>query len=176
MEEILVNMAKSGDKDAFTDLVNKYERKLYVIAQSRVDKEEDIKDAIQDTLLQAYLNIINIKRADSFNGWITQIMLNNCANLLRAQQRMTGVYDVITNDVSYEDNFLAIDNTVDLFSVVNMFPEEERKILIMYFSEGYTTNEISQMLNINENTIRSKISRMRKKIKEECGEEYYSNI
>lgn len=158
MEENLINMAKSGDKDAFVDLVNMYQRKLYVIAQHRIDKEEDVKDIVQDTLLQAYTNINTIKNVNSFNGWLTQILLNNCKDYLRVKQRVIFSYDNIENEAVFatNDNFVAIDNVIDVYSVIDLFNKEDKEILFLYFNEGHTTKEISDIINMNESTIRTK--------------------
>lgn len=174
MEENLVNMAKSGNKDAFVDLVNIYQKKLYVIAYDRIYKEEDVKDAIQDTLLQAYTHLNTINNVGSFNGWITQILLNNCKDILKIREKTMFSYEDIEKEkrvLSDNDDYLAINSTVDVFSIMDLYPEIDKMMFMMHFSEGYTTNEISQMLNINENTIRSKICRLRKRLKEECLDE-----
>lgn len=178
MEENLVNMAKSGNKEAFENLVNMYQKKLYIIAQSRIEKEEDIKDVIQDTLLQAYINIDSIKKSTSFNGWITQILLNNCSSIFRGNKRVVYSYEELKNETcaATEDKFNAIESTTDVFSIVERLPEQDKTLLMMHFSDGYTTKEISKMLNINESTVRTKIRRYRKKIKEEYDEEYYDII
>ena len=169
MEENLVNMARIGNKQAFEDLVNLYQRKLYIIAQSKIEREEDIKDAIQDTLLQAYINIYSIKKADSFNGWITQILLNKCASILKSQKKMMYSYDEMENQacVASEEIFGAIEEKVDISSITSFLSEKDKLVFMMHFSDGYTTKEISKKLHINENTIRTKIKRFRERVKEE---------
>lgn len=169
MEENLVNMAKIGNKQAFEELVNLYQRKLYIIAQSKIEREEDIKDVIQDTLLQAYINIYSIKKADSFNGWITQILLNKCTNILRAQNKVMYSFDEMENEVctDSEESFGDIEEKIDLSSVTSFLNENDKLVFMMHFSDGYTTKEISKKLHINENTIRTKIKRFRERVKEE---------
>lgn len=169
MEENLVNMAKLGNKAAFGELVNMYQKKLYIIAKSKIEREEDIKDAIQDTLLQAYVNIDSIKKANSFNGWITQILLNNCSSFLRTQQRTVYSFDDMENEVcvAVQEKFGEVEEKIDVFSAARFLTEEDKLVLMMHFSDGYTTKEISQKLQMNENTIRTKIRRFREKLKEE---------
>ena len=67
MEENLIKRSKEGDKDAFAKLIELYERKLFVIAKSRLDQDEDIKDAVQETIYQTFRNINTLRNDGSFN-------------------------------------------------------------------------------------------------------------
>ena len=76
--DLLIKKAIGGDKEAFSKLINEYERKLYIIARSRISNEEDVKDIIQDTIMNAYINLKTLKNIDKFNSWITTILINKC--------------------------------------------------------------------------------------------------
>ncbi len=177
MNENLVKMAKLGDKGAFTELVENYRRKLYVIAKSRLDCLEDVKDAVQETLFQTYKCIETIKCDDCFNGWITRVLINNCNNILRERQRFYYSYDDLEceNYVVDEDVFIEVDSNLDFFSLIDFLNHEEKLIVVLYFSKGYTTNEMSDILNMNENTIRTKIRRIKQKIRETYRKDFTIN-
>ena len=83
MEENLIKKSKEGNKEAFAKLIELYERKLFVIAKSRLEQDADIKDAVQETIYQAYTNIVNLRNNSSFNAWITSVLINNCNNIKR---------------------------------------------------------------------------------------------
>lgn len=174
MEENLIRMAKLGDKDAFMDLVDLYRRKLYSIARSRLDQEADVKDAIQETLFQTYKNIGNIKLEKSLNGWVTKVLINNCNDILRSKARLYCSYDDLDCDtyITTEDVFIEVDSDMDLFSLIDFLATDEKTILMLYFAQGYTANEIGELLNMNENTIRTKIRRIKIKIRDKYGNEY----
>ena len=167
MEEKLFEIARSGDKEAFVKLINLYKRKLYVIAKARIDNEEDVKDAIQETLLKSYINIKKVKCGDKFNAWITKILINNCNNILRIKGRTPYSYDELELDKYYVDDseIISVDERSNLFSLINLLKEDEKLIILMYYSQGYTASEISSILNINENTVRTKLKRGKEKIR-----------
>lgn len=177
MEENLIKKSKEGDKDAFAKLIELYERKLYVIAKSRLDQDADIKDAVQETIYQAYKNIINLRNNDSFNGWVTRVLINNCNNIKREKVRNLYSYDDLECDNYFEtnDEYIEIDSNMDFFNLIDFLSQDEKTIVVLYFSQGYTTAEIGQILNINENTIRTRIRRIKIKIKKKYGGEIYES-
>lgn len=175
MEEVLIKMAKDGDKEAFVELIEIYKRKLYMIAKTKLSSEEDVKDAIQETLLVAYKNIKKVKQIDKFNGWITKIVINKCNDFLRGRENIINYsYEELDCEKYmsfYSNDYIEIDDNINLFQMINFLTDEEKTIVILYFSKGYTTNEISEILNLNESTVRTKIRRVRIKIKEKYGKE-----
>lgn len=174
MEEHLVRLVKLGDKGAFVSLIKIYERKLYVIARSKLDKEEDVKDVVQETICQTLKSINTIKNDECFGGWITRILLNNCNDILRYKQKMYCSYDDLECENyigNLDDALINVDDNIDLFSMIDFLGDDERVLLALYFLEGYTTKEMSEILQINENTIRTRIMRIKLKIKDKYGKE-----
>lgn len=174
MEENLIKMAKLGDKDAFMDLVDLYKRRLYSIARSRLDQEADVKDAIQETLYQTYKNLDNINLDKSLSGWVVKVLINNCNDILRSRARFFCSYDNLDCDtyVITENVFIEVDSELDIFTFMDFLANEEKTILILYVLHGYTANEIGELLNINENTVRTKIRRIKVKIRDKYESEY----
>lgn len=163
----LIEKAKSGDKNAFNDLIPLIERKLYFVARSKIYNEEDVKDIIQITLTQAYKNINSLKDNNKFVCWITNILINNCNTFLRKNISYKSVsYEdsQIDNLDRNEDIYVEVEDNIDFYTMIEDLYEDERLLLSMYYSDEYTTKEISEILKINENTIRSKISRAKLKI------------
>ena len=77
MEE-LIEEAKKGNKDAFTNLVIDIENDLYKIAKTRISNESDIDDAVQETMIEAYKNIRKLRETQKFKKWIITILVNKC--------------------------------------------------------------------------------------------------
>ena len=171
----LVNKAKNGDKEAFCELILIVKDDLYKIAKSRLgNKEDDISDAIQETIISAYISIGKLKKVLSFKSWIIKILINECNDILKKKSNY--------NEISFEENEYEnyISNNAltmqeekikfeDLISILN---EEEKKIMVLYYINGYNTNEIAKTLDIKPNTIRSKMSRAKAKILKRFNEEF----
>ena len=164
---LLIEKAKSGDKDAFNKLIPIIQRKLYFVAKSKIFNEEDVKDVIQITLTKAYKNINNLKDNNKFVCWITNILINTCNTFLKkniSEESLSYGDSQLDNFSLEEDIYIEVDDDIDFYTMIEDLYEEERILLSMYYSDEYTTKEISEILKINESTIRSKISRAKIKI------------
>ncbi len=172
--EVLLKKAQNGDKHAFDKVIEAVQRKLYAVAKSRISNEEDIEDILQDTVMYAYINIKNLRELDKFNSWITKILINNCNKMYVRNHMNTLSYDSVDNEniiLKDEAQISQLENELNFYSIIEFLEMEEKTIITMYYLKEYTTKEISEILNINESTLRSRISSIRKKIKDRYGEE-----
>lgn len=161
MEE-LVEKAKDGDKSAFTELILSLQNDLYSIAKIRVKDIEQINDILQETMLAAYVNLSKLKENKYFKTWIIKILINKCNKSFMHKkiisieesdiERYIGTNEIQNSDYKFED-------------IISFLNKEEKTILTLYYYLGYTTKEISRILNKNEGTISSKISRAKQKIR-----------
>lgn len=169
MEE-LVKKAKNKDSNAFTQLILNIEKDLYCIAKSKIDNENDIDDVIQETMIIAFLNIKKLKNNSFFKTWVIRILINNCNKVYKMKKHKSLDEDEEINKISNAEMDLSNMEFQDFISFLN---DEERTILTLYYYLGYTTKEISKILNKREGTICSKISRAKTKIKEMYKGEFY---
>ena len=82
MEELVLK-AKSGNKDAFTQLILEIKSDLYKIAKTRLSNEEDIKDALQETMITAFKYMKTVKEPSKFKHWIIKILINQCNKIYK---------------------------------------------------------------------------------------------
>ena len=163
--DILVRKAKNGDKEAFMELVKPLEKKLYVIAKSKLDNEEDIKDIIQETLLSSYKNLNKLNDSEKFESWILIILLNNCNKYYKKKKHVIQIPLEDNNSiVDMEDNYSKLEQNIDFFKYVELLDEDEKDIFILYYSDDMTTKKISDILGMNENSIKTKLRRIRQKV------------
>ena len=85
MEE-LIQKAKNGDKEAFTTIMLSLEKDLYKIAKTRLKNDDDIYDAIQETIIEAFKKIIKLKNTESFKTWIIRILINKTNDIFRRKK------------------------------------------------------------------------------------------
>ena len=161
MEE-LVEKAKNGDSEVFNKLILNIQKEIYYIAKSKIDNENDIEDIIQETMLKAFLHIKKLKDNSLFKTWIIRILINDCNNFYKRKKYKSIDDKEIINKINSTEMDLSNIEFKDFISFLN---EDERTILTLYYYLGYTTKEISKILNKREGTICSKISRAKKKIK-----------
>lgn len=167
----LVLKAKKGDKEAFTELILQLEDDLYKIARTRLNNQEDIFDAIQETMISAYKSIGKLKKAEFFKTWIIKILINKCNDLYKKihivelDETVKGKQDINNSINNLEDNL----NFEYIMKILNY---NERITMTLYYLEEYTTKEIGELLKTNENTIKTRIRRAKEKIKDNLKEVY----
>ena len=167
MDELVLK-AKKGDKEAFTNLILEIRNDLYKIAKSRLSIEEDIQDVIQEKMIEAYRNIKQLKDPSKFKPWISKILINNCNKKYKKKKKENETHEDFDESYAYiteENDIDAINNTIDFNEMIKDLSYEERMVIILSYNDNYTTKEISEILNMKENTVKSKLSRARKNIK-----------
>ncbi len=169
MEE-LVEKAKNNNSDAFTHLILNIERDLYCIAKSKIDNENDIEDIMQETMLIAFLKIKQLKNNSLFKTWIIRILINNCNKFYKRKKHKSLQEDETLDKIGSIEIDLS---NIEFQNFISFLNNDERTILTLYYYLGYTTKEISEILNTKEGTIASKISRAKVKIKEKYKGEFY---
>lgn len=162
MEE-LVKKAINKDENAFDKLIIQIEKELYIIAKSRLKDEDDIADALQETILKCYSNIHKLKNYSFFKTWTIRILINECNKIWDKKKK----YRISIEDEQAQDYLKTEDDydNLNFFLLIKQLNKDEKIILTMYYCLGYTTKQISIVLNKNENTIRSKMTRAKNKLK-----------
>lgn len=162
MDALLVKRAQRKDVDAFVALMEKHKTGLYKVAKSYLRSEEDVADVMQDTVLSAYEHIQELKNVSYFKTWLTRILINHCKNLLRQQKRC-----VVSEQVEDSESSKAVpESDREFYALVGELPEDYRMIFLLYYGEGFRTGEIAQILELNENTVKSRLKRGREKLRQ----------
>lgn len=163
-EEIneLIALAKSGDKEAFINLMEKYKLDMYRMGKIKLDAEEDIGDAMQETVLKAYRNIKKLQKIESIKSWLLKIMVNECNNILRQKKKVV-VFDNLFEEEAYEDNYDNLDGQ-PVLKAVKKLEDNFKNVILLHYYEDLSVKDISQTLDISEGTVKSRLSRARKKL------------
>lgn len=167
MEE-LVKEAKNGNKEAFTKLVILYKEDLFKLAITKARNEQDAEDLVQETMEEAYLSIRKLRSDEAFKKWIVKILLNKCKNYYRGKGgRVINLDNIILQNIRHsgEDYIERTESAIDFNLLIDDLSEIEKTIIILYYYEKYSIKETGKILNINENTIKSKLKRVKEKIK-----------
>ncbi len=160
-EKMSVKQAKRGDTDAFAKLYEKVYLKLYRYAYYLLKSTEDAEDCVSETVMDAFSGIGNLRKEESFEAWIFQILSVKC------RRKMKEYYErgvELTEDIPEKAEGIAESEKISVRQAVFQLEEEEREIVLLHQVFGYRTREIAGMLSLNENTVRSKESRALKKL------------
>ena len=159
----IVEKAMNGDKDSFSELINYLKMDLYKIAKVRLKNEDDILDVIQETIISSYKSIKKLNNPDNFKKWIIKILINKCNNIYLEKNNKNISLEEFTNIYEYEDekDF----SNIEMEDILKYLNDEEKMIITLYYLEDYKSKEIAWLLDMNENTVKTKISRAKNKLK-----------
>lgn len=154
------------DTDAFLELMECNTQDMYKVAKAILKNEEDVADAIQETILVCFEKLDTLQYLKYFKTWMIRILINICNDIIRQNQRqylMSDVYPEMAdpNPVTSNLEFIELLNTLD---------EKYRLVVVLYYVEGLKISEISQLLGMSKNTVKTRLSRARKSLKKEYEE------
>lgn len=104
MNEFLIRKAKKGDKDAFCRLMDEQVQSMYKVACAYLKNDEDVADAIQDTILSCYENLKSLKQNKYFKTWMIRILINKCKDILKRKNLVTYT-DEMPETPFYEEEY-----------------------------------------------------------------------
>lgn len=154
----LIEKAKNKDPDAFDRLMRTQLQKMYRIAISMLQNEDDAADAIQETVLKCWQKMGQLRNDDYFETWLVRILINQCKNILRNRKKIIYVEDI--PEIVHEDHYF----TNEWKEVLRGLNEKYRVVMELYYVDGFSTKEIAGMLHIKDAAVRSRMARGRKQL------------
>jgi len=151
-----VQLACSGDRDAFARLVRDLQNELYGMAKSLLRNDEDCADAIQETILQAYRGIGRLREPAYFRTWLFRILINECRRLYRRQSRVSPA-DKLPERAAFPD-----EADLDLRDAVERLDESLRTLVKLHYYADVPLAEIAAMMDVPEGTLKSRLHKARR--------------
>lgn len=127
----LVEKAKNGDNEAFNELIENNKLKMYKTAKAILNNEDDVCDAIQETLISAYKNLNKLKENKFFSTWIIRILINKCYDIIAKNKKVGNVVDI--SEVQDIKTFDKYDSDSVVAKVLNEIDEELKVVTILYY-------------------------------------------
>ena len=155
----LVQRAKDGDVQAFSELYQEIYKDLYRFALYILKNTHDAEDVVSEAVTDAWQGIGRLRKAESFKAWMFRILTNKCRRKLRQYANKTLE---LPEDLAAEPRDVC--REVDVRRAFTGLPDDDRMILAMNIFGGYTSREIGRMLHMSDNTVRSRQSRALKKM------------
>lgn len=170
MLEELIEKSKDGDVKTYTKLMQMIERDLYRIAHTKLHDEDDICDAIQNTMLILYKSIKKLKNNTYFKSGVYRILINECNKIYKSNAKKKKIIDKVALDTinkSNSDDSEIFKNFMNFNSIISSLDSDEQLIFSLYYKDKYSCKEISKILKSKEGTIKSKLARGREKIRKD---------
>lgn len=156
----LIKKAKKGNEEAFFKLIEDNKVSLYKAAKAILNNDDDIADAIQETVISAYKNIKSLKNDAYFKTWLTKILINKCKDIIAKNKEILTLDDYL--EEGYTQEFLSKFEIEDMLTKLS---KEQKLVISLYYISQFNTREISEILKESEGTIKSRLSRARNKIR-----------
>lgn len=149
------------NKKQFTTEVLEAEKSMYHIAKSILKNDEDCADAIQNAVLHAFEKLHTLRNERYFKTWLTRILINECNHIIRSRKEQ----------IPYEDYYEAQsvtqqENNPEVFEAVMELEDNYRIPFVLFYVEGFSIKEICQILKLSQGTVKTRLYRGRKLLKE----------
>ena len=174
----LIQRTLDGDQDAFTTLVNKYQKSVHALVWRKIGDFHIAEEITQDVFLKVYERLSTLKHPEHFPGWLYVIATRHCNTWHRKKQVPTKSLDTMPTaeleEICYAQHEIAhyeetaIEHRRELVKrLLQRLPESERTVVILYYLAEMTGEEISLFLGVSHNTVRSRLHRARQRLAKE---------
>jgi RNA polymerase sigma-70 factor (ECF subfamily) len=173
----LVRLAQREDKEAFEELIRRHQQRVFAVAGGILRRREDVEDIAQQVFVKAYFSLKRFDQRAAFTTWLYKITVNECWDLLRKKKVRPLVYE---SDLSEEQakqvasselgtnpgpdisERIAAREQVEI--LLAGLDERDRLMLMLKEVEGFSIEEIAEVLELNANTVKVRLFRARRRI------------
>jgi len=167
-DEQIVQQALTGDADAFGEIVSRWERRIFALAFGMLGREEDARDATQETFLSAFRNLRGFRGDAKVSSWLHRIAINQCITRQRRAKvrNETGLEQEAERDAAVFSLPVHVspahvaegrERSQAVRRAVSALPAELRQVVVMKEFEELTFQEISEALELPLSTVKSRL-------------------
>jgi RNA polymerase sigma-70 factor (ECF subfamily) len=180
-DEDLVVLAQAGEREAFGQLVDRHQRRVWLVCRQYLGPDE-ADAAAQDSLVKAFTKIRAFNRRAAFTTWLTRIAINTCLDRLRrrgregqkaedsGEENSAGVVAQVTDDgADPEARALQRQAVARLSSCEERLPARQREIFRLRFYAEMELEEIADALEVHVGTVKTQLHRAVHRLREELG-------
>ncbi|MDD2481588.1 MAG: sigma-70 family RNA polymerase sigma factor [Lutispora sp.] len=177
-DEELIELIINGKTELFSELINRYQNKVYSTAYSYTRDYEEAKDLTQEIFIKIYNNLTGFQNKSQFSTYLYRVAVNRCIDWTRKKRPKTisillcqddekaDIYDFVADYESNPEEILLRQENSDLIrQEVNKLPEIYSTVMIMYYLQDFSPQEISDILKVPRKTIDTRLFRARNLIK-----------
>lgn len=159
IDAVLVSRAAIGNKEAFVDIVERYRKAIIGTAYGYLNDPNDVEDAVQNTVINAYMHLAGLREPDKFGAWIVSITRRACLDIMRNKPVVIDREPVHCCQVSSD-----FEKRLQVREALARLGEDKRITVILAYVHGYSHAEISQLLDIPITTVRSRLRDAKSKL------------
>jgi len=166
----LVEKAKSGDLDAFGEIVSRFQDMAYGCAYAVLGDFHLAQDAAQEAFLQAYRSLAKLAEPKAFPRWFRKIVLRCCSRVTRRKSLPTASIEAVADVPSHaRDPGTAAERREmkdAVIAAIRALPDNQRMVTTLYYINGYSQKDIAEFLEVPVTTVNNRLHASRKRLKE----------
>ena len=138
---------------------------MYRVSKSILKRDEDCEDAVHEAIVKAFSKLYSLKNDSFAKTWLIRIVINECYAILRKRKREIYSEEITEAEAEKQDYS-------ELYTALNRLPADYRVTIVLYYIEGYSVSETADILKVSEGTVKSRLSRGRKKLRSFLEEDF----
>ncbi len=166
----LIKESMKGNKESFGILIKNNKEYLYKMAFLYVKDEQDALEVIHETVYRAFLNIEKLKKAKFFNTWITKILINVSIDFLKKKEKNEMLDE--STPIKKERCEISTEEKLDLYNAIDLLNDNYKTVIIMMYFNDMKIKDISKVMEIPENTVKTYLRRAKQVLGEVLKEGY----
>jgi len=168
----LVRRAQAGQSEALTELIHRWAGKVLALCHVQLRRPEVAQDLAQETLLKGIKNLGTLKQPEQFGPWLRSIAKRACLDWLKAKAQTTVPFSVLPM-LTIEEHYAATNGKLDdahdhdeLALAMGDLPQEYREVILLYYYQKTTYQEMASVLGVSVATINLRLTRARQMLRE----------
>jgi len=156
-------------KEIFCQYIREYETAMYIMAKGIVKNDTDVADVMQESILKAYTNFDSLKDKEKFKPWMLRIVHNTAIDFIKKQRE---IYDSDTTEqVALIEPLLDKETKLTVWEAVQKLNFPYQTVIVLYYYNGYSAEQISEITSTSVVNVRKQLSRGRKMLANLLNEE-----
>jgi RNA polymerase sigma-70 factor (ECF subfamily) len=183
-EKELVQRTRARDLDAYAELMQRYQRRIYALVYNMTGNNEDTEDLIQDIFLKAYSALEKFQGKSSFYTWVYRIAVNRTINFVKKRKkRQAASLNDVDSGIERDEAYVELSSrstpfrdarNSEIFEKLNAalqkLSEKHRAVVVMHDIEGIPHDRIAEIIGVSSGTVRSRLFYARRQLQADLAE------
>lgn len=156
-EDVLLLRCQIGDKNALTELIERYKKPLWYFINRLLDESEPTEDIFQDTWLTVIRRLHGLREPDSFSTWLYRIARNKVYHHLRKKRVWSELSEDVAAPNKNEDDIVSLEDAAKVHKCLKELRPEHKEVLMLRFLEQMTYQQMAKVLDCNPGTVKSRV-------------------
>jgi RNA polymerase sigma-70 factor (ECF subfamily) len=167
IEQVLLLRCQTGDRQAFAELIERYQQPLRYFISRLLDDTQMTEDIFQEIWLTVIKRIYTLRDLNAFAPWLYRIARNKVYEQLRKKRLLSELNEALVTENDAQEDVFAPEDAVQVHRCLQRLRPEHKEVLMLRFLEQMSYDQIAQVVNCTIGTVRSRIHYAKRALKKE---------